>query len=111
MQLRRAGDGNNPGLLREQPSQRNLGGGHLFLFRKSRKQINEGLICFSIFRAKARDIVAEIGAVELRILVDCAREEALAQGTEGNESNSEFFQGWQYFRFRLSPPQRVFALE
>src|SRR5206468_2692770 len=111
MQLSGARDRNNPRLLGQQPSQRDLGGGHLFLFREFRKHINEGLIRFSVFRVKTRDLVAEIVAVKLRILVNLSREEAFAQGTEGNKSNSEFFQGWQHFRFRLSPPQRVFTLE
>ena len=47
------------------------------------QQINQRLIRFSSFLGKARDDVAEIGTVELRIFVDLAREEALPQGLNG----------------------------
>ena len=88
MQLRGARNRNNPRLLGQQPREGDLGGGHFLLFRKSAEQINEGLIRFSILGAKTRDLVAEVGAVELRVLVDLSREEAFTQRTERNEIRS-----------------------
>ena len=74
-------------------------------------QINYGLVRFSVLRRKARNDVAEIRFVELRICVDFAGEEAFPQRTEGNKSDAEFLERRHHFRFRLSPPQRVFALQ
>ena len=98
-------------VLRQQPGQRDLGGGHLFLSCKFCEHIHKGLIRFAILLAETRDCVAKIGAVELRVRADFSREKAFAQGTEGNKSDAEFFQGRQHFHFRLTPPQRIFALE
>ncbi len=47
----------------------------------------------------------------LRVFVDLAREKALAQRAERNESDAEFLQRRQDLLLRLSPPQRVFALQ
>src|SRR5439155_21649535 len=38
-------------------------------------------------------------------------EKALAQRTERNEANSQLLERWQHVRFRLSPPQRILALD
>src|SRR6266446_7642407 len=110
MELGRAWDRHDPRLLCKQPSERDLSRGRLLSFCEFAKQINQGLICFPSLWAKTRDDVAEIGAVELGILVDLAREEALSQRAKWNESDPEFFEGWQHLLFRASPPQRVFAL-
>src|SRR5579863_4913046 len=110
MKLRRPRDRNNPRLLREQPRERDLSRRHLLPLRDVGNQINHGLIRFSSFWRKSRDDVAEIAAIELRILVDLAREKALAKRAKWNESDSQFFQGWQYLLFRAPPPQRVFTL-
>ena len=42
---------------------------------------------------------------------DFAREESLAQRTEGNEADPEFLECRQHFLFRISRPQRVLALD
>src|SRR5207249_2702837 len=60
---------------------------------------------------KARDDVAEVGLVELRIFADLAGEEAFTKRTERNEPDAEFLECRYYFRFRLSPPKRIFALK
>src|SRR6266404_2387520 len=111
MYLSGARDRNDPRLLREQPRKRDLSGCRLLLFRESIEQINERLVRFTIRRVKARDCVAEIRVVELRIFVDLAREKALTKGTKWNKSDSEFFERRQHRLFRLPPPQRVFALK
>ena len=77
MQLRRARDRNNPRLLRKQPGERDLRRCRLLLFCDLAKQIDQRLIRLPVLRRKARDDVAEIGAVELRVFVDLAGEEAL----------------------------------
>src|SRR5580692_6922102 len=110
MKLRRPRGWNDPRLLRKQPSQRNLSGCRLLPFCDVGKQSNQGLIRSSSFWGKARDDVAEIRAIELRILGDLAREKALAERAKWNESNAKFFEGRQHVLFRASPSQRVFAL-
>src|ERR1700730_3655659 len=111
MQLRGAWDLNNPRLLRKQPSERDLSRCRLLPFCDAAEQINQGLIRLESLRREARESAAEVGAVESRVFVDLAREEALAQRAIGNEANSEFLEGRNHFLLRGSRPQRVFALE
>src|SRR5205823_969335 len=111
MQLGGAWDRNNPGLLREQPGERNLSRCRLLPFCDLANQINQGLIRFARLRRKARESVAEIGTVEHGIFVDLSREKAPTQRAIRNKTDSEFFERRQYFRFRVSHPQRVFALD
>ena len=74
-------------------------------------QIHQGLICSAVLRGEARDDIAEIGLVERGFFVDLAGEEAFSQGAEWNESDSEFLEGRKNFLLRLSPPERILALE
>src|SRR5205823_1139849 len=60
---------------------------------------------------EARHTVAKVGAVEGRVLVDRAGEEALAERAEGDEADPELLERGHDLRFRLTPPQRVLALE
>src|SRR2546425_1518160 len=87
MKLRRPGDWNDPRLLRKQPSERDLSRCRLLPFCDFAKQINQRLIRFSSLWGKARDDVAEIGAIELRIFGDLASEEALTKRAKWNESD------------------------
>src|SRR6266849_6906582 len=103
-------DRNHPRLLGKQPGEGYLSRRCLLSFCDLAQQIHQRLICLSSFLGKARYNVAEIGAIELRIFVDLAREEALTKRAKWNESDPEFFEGWQQLLFRTSPPQRVFAL-
>src|SRR6266487_1505329 len=64
MQLRRAGDRNNPWLPSKQPRQRNLSRCRLLPFCDLAEQINQNLIGFASLRRKAREGVAQVGAVE-----------------------------------------------
>ena len=109
--FRGARDRHNPRLLRQQPRERDLRRCRLLPLCDRAKQINQRLIRFPSLRRKARDDVAKVGTVERRVLVDLAREEAPAQRAEWNEADAEFLKRRQHFRFRRSPPQRVFALE
>jgi hypothetical protein len=75
------------------------------------EQIDQGLIRLESLRREARQGAAEVGAVELRVFVDLAREEALAQRAVGDKADSEFLQRRDHFLLRSPPPQRVFALQ
>src|SRR5712691_9819822 len=101
MQLRCAWDGNNPRLLSEQPSERDLSRRRLLSLRDLAEQINQSLVRFPRLRRKARESVAEIGTVECSVFVDLSREKAPTQRTVRNEADSEFFECRQYFRFRV----------
>src|SRR2546426_7060571 len=111
MQLRGAGDRNNPRLLGQQPGERNLGRCCLFLFCDAAEQINQGLVRLERFRSETREGAAEVGAIEGRFLVHLPREKTLAQRAVRHEADSEFLQGRYHFLLRGSRPQRVFALE
>ena len=88
-----------------------MGRSHFFLPREFGNQINQRLIRFAILWRKARDDVAEIAFVELRIFADVTGEEALSQRAKWNEPDPEFLECWYDLRLRLSPPKRIFALE
>src|SRR5262245_14834630 len=111
MQLGGAWDWNHPRLLGKKPGERYLSGCRHLPFRDLAKQINQGLIRFPSLRRKAREDVAEVGAVERSGFVYLSREEALPQRAIWNEADSEFLKGRQHFRFWPSRPQRVFALD
>src|SRR5260370_39493463 len=110
MQLGCARDRHDPRFLRKQPSERDLSGCCFLVLRTSAKQIHQPLIRFPSLRRKAMHDVAEIAFVELRIFADLPGKEALAKRTEWNAPDPEFLQCRDHLRFRLSPPQRVFAL-
>jgi len=81
-----------------------------FRFAISPSRSTRAWFAFPRRRREAGNDVAEIGAVERRVLVDGAREEALAQGAEGDESDPEFLERRQHLLLGLPPPQRIFAL-
>src|SRR5439155_18903080 len=111
LELRGPGDRDDPGLLGEQPRERDLSRCRVHALCYAREQLDEGAIRFPRLRIETRDAVAEVGAVERRALVDLAREEPLAQRAEGNEADSELLQRRHDLAFRLPPPQRVLALQ
>ena len=79
VQLGGAWDRNNPRLLGEQPSERDLGRRRPFPLCDAAQQIDQGLIRLESLGREARQGAAEVGAVEGRVLIDLAGEEALAQ--------------------------------
>ena len=105
-----AWDRNNPRLPGEQPGERDLSRCRLLPFCDRREQINHGLIRLPSIRIEARDVVAHIGTVECGAFVDLAGQKALTQRAIWNKADSEFLERRDYFRFRPSPPQRIFAL-
>ena len=92
MQLGCTRDRHNPRLLRKQPGKRDLRRCRLLSFCNLAQQINQGLIRFPSLWGKARDDVAEIGFIELRIFVDLASKEAFTKRAEWNESDPEFLE-------------------
>src|SRR4249919_4058689 len=92
MQLGRAGDRHDPGLLRQQPRKRDLRAGDALAPGQRAKLVDEGLVGLARFRREARNLVAEVAAVEARRLVDGAGEEAAAERTERHEADAEFVQ-------------------
>src|SRR5437879_9049453 len=111
MQLGRAWDWHDPRFLRKQPCESNLGRRRLFLLRECANQIHQRLIRFPVLWRKARDDVAEIAFVELRILADLSGKEAFTKRTEWNEPDPKFLQCRDHLRFRLSPPEGILTLE
>ena len=100
----------DPGLLRQQPSERNLRLRCFFLFRDSSQRIDQCLVRFARFLGKARNDVAEVRLVELRFFRDGSGEEPLAQRAERHKPDTEFFQCRQDLFLRLAPPQRILTL-
>src|SRR6185436_797784 len=88
LQLPGARDGNDPRLLGKQPGKRYLRRSRFLPLRALAKETHQYLIRLASLRRKAREIVAEVGAVECGVLVDLAREEAPAQRTVGNEADT-----------------------
>src|ERR1700758_2108230 len=86
-ELRGTGDRNHPRLLRKKPCEGDLSGCRLLALCDPADQINDRLIRFSVFRLKARNGIAEIGAIEGRGFVNLACQETLAQRAEGNEAD------------------------
>src|SRR6476469_5183861 len=111
MQLCRTWNGYDPRLLGQQPSKRDLSWCCLLPFCNTAKQIDQGLIRLECLWCEARQGAAKVGAVKGRVFVDLAREEAFAQRAVRDKSDAKFLKGRYHFRFRLSPPQRVFALK
>src|SRR6202142_1239818 len=105
MRFRRTRDRNDPRLLCKRPGKRDQSGRRLFLLRELANQINQRLIRFAVPRRKARNNVAEVGLVELRVLADLAGDEALAQRAEWNEPDAELLKCRYDFGLRLSPPK------
>jgi hypothetical protein len=97
--------------LSEQPSQCDLSRSRFLPLRDAAEQVNKGLICLESVRRKTREGAAEVGAVERRIFFDGTRQETLAEGAVGYETNPEFLQGRYYFLLGGPCPQRVFILE
>src|SRR5947209_4780469 len=97
VQLRGTRNRHDPRLLGKQPGKCYLSRCRLLPFCDLAQQINQGQIRLPSLRRKTRDDVAEVGTVELRVLVDPSREEAFTQRTKWNEPDSEFLERWQHF--------------
>src|SRR5271166_3337468 len=87
IQLRRSRNRDDPILLGEQPCQRNLSRGDIPLMREGGNDINQGLVCLTVFFAEPRNRAAEVALVELCLGAHLPGEESLPKGTEGDEAN------------------------
>src|SRR5208283_2907231 len=92
MQLRSSWNRDDPRFLRQQPGNRDLRRCRFLLPRNIREHIHQGLVCLPVFLVETWNDVAKIGAIKLRALVDCAREEALPQRTRMAQSRSRVHQ-------------------
>ena len=90
VQLGGAGDGDDPGLLGEEPRECDLGRGGMFAGGDLAEEVDERLIGLAGLGGKARDDVAEVGAGEGGVLADRAGEEAPTQGTERGRSRCPY---------------------
>ena len=70
-----------------------------------------GWLAFSASGVKRGNRLRMSVAYEGLAGVDLPREEALSKRAPGNEPNPEFLARRQHFRFRISRPERVFALD
>ena len=100
VELRRAGDRNHPGLLGENPRNCDLGRCRVLPLGEVADHINYSLVRLAILCREARDNVAEIALVELRIFLYRSGEESLSERTERNESDAKLFECRQDFLFR-----------
>src|SRR5438046_9411761 len=92
MQIRGAGNWNDPRLPGHQPCERDLGDGGLRPLTDLAEQINQGLICLERLRRETGKGATEVGTVESRFLIHLSREKTLAQRAVRNEADAEFFE-------------------
>src|SRR5207245_10740203 len=88
-ELRGAGNRNDPRLLRKQPGQCDLRRSYFLLLCERADHIDQSLVHFAILRAEPWRAVAEVGAVELRVGIDLARQEAFTQRAERHEADTQ----------------------
>ena len=111
MQLRSAGNRNDPRFLGQQPREGYLRGRRVFTLGKLAQKIDQGLVRFASLGREARHDVAEVVLLERGVLIDLAREEATPQWTVRNKADAELFARRLHFRFGSSPPQRILVLQ
>jgi hypothetical protein len=78
MQLRSSGNRNDPRFLGKQPGNRDLRRCALFLCRNFAEHVYQSLVRFAILLVETRNDIAEIGAIELRVLVNRTGEKTLS---------------------------------
>src|SRR5215207_2885827 len=110
LQLPGAGNRDYPGLLSEQPGQRDLSRRGVLACCNLAKQFHQGLVRSASFRSESRDGGADVGTVEGRALIHLPGEEAFPQRAERHKADAELLEGWQDLLFRRPRPQRVLAL-
>src|SRR6185312_7612073 len=81
-----ARDRNDPGLLCEQPSERDLGRRRLLPSRYLAQQFDQDLIGPASLGREAGEVVAEVGTVKRRVFGDLPGEEPPAERAVGNEA-------------------------
>src|SRR5439155_14456690 len=103
VQLGGARDRHDPRPLSEQPGDRDLSRRRLLASGDLAEELDQSLVCLPGLRCEAGNDVAEIAAVERRVLRDRAGEEALAERAERDEADPELLEGRQYLLLGTSP--------
>ncbi|MNE30256.1 hypothetical protein D3C80_1237620 [compost metagenome] len=112
MQLGRAGDRNDPWLLRQKPRKRDLGRRAALFIGYGLEKVDQRLVLLHRLRRETRQDVAEITLAELRILVHRAGEKTLAKWAVGNEADAEFLAGFENaVGLDTAGPERIFVLQ
>ena len=112
MQLGGAGDRHDPGLLRQQPGQRDLRRRRALSFGDLAKQIDQGLV--GLARLRRRSAARRCGNRSCRTLVLASISpvrKPLPSGLKGTKPMPSSSSVGSTSRFRLAPPQRIFALQ
>src|SRR6185312_6086099 len=110
MELGRPWDRYDPGLLRQHPGECELRTRDALALRKPSDELDQRLVRFSRFRGEPRQVVAEIGAVDFRVLVDGAGEKPPAERAEGYEPDAELCERREELSLGLAPPEGILAL-
>src|SRR5882672_2027363 len=105
LQLARAGDRDDPRLLRQQPGERDLGWRGPLPRGDGAQPLDERLIRLPRLRRESRDDVAEVAGFERRAFGNLPREKALPQRAERHEADAQLFERRHHFLLRLPPPQ------
>src|SRR6059058_3559143 len=100
----------DPWLLRQQPGECNLCRHPAFAPRNALDQLDQGHIGLASLRRKARHHIPEVRWIELRVLVNLAREESRAKRAERNEPDAKLLKGRQKLSLRTTVEQRILAL-
>jgi len=110
-QLSRAWDRDDPRLLGEQPSERDLSRRGILPGCKMAEQINDWLVGLSGIGSKAREPATNVGTGEGHGGVNLPCQEALPKRAPRDEADPELFASGQNLRFGITCPKRIFALE
>ena len=97
--------------MREQPGECDLSRGRVLALRNIAEQVDQCLVRLESLRRKARQRAAEIGAVEFRVFVNLASQEALSKRAIRHKADAKLLKGRDHLGFGFAPPQRIFALE
>jgi hypothetical protein len=102
VQLGRAGDRGDPGLLRQKPRNRDLRRRRVFARCDVPHGVDQALIGLAVLLREARHDVAEVALVEARVVGDGSRKKALAERAEGHEADAQLLEQRQDFFFPLA---------
>src|SRR5207237_1183906 len=106
LELARAWDRHDPGLLGEQPGERNLRGCGLLARGDAGQEVDDGHVGGAWVRGKGWRHIAEVGAAEARAGVDLARQKPRTERAEWDEADSELLADRQHaVVLHVSSPQ------
>src|SRR3954468_10039866 len=112
MQSAGSGDGDDPGLLSEEPGQGDLAGCRALAPGDAGEQVDDRLVVLQGVRCEAGDGAADVVArIEAGRRCDRAGQESLAQRAVRYEADAEFLAGGEDFLLGAAPPQGVLALD